>query len=133
MFLAVSERRFVSTRDIEQDFRVSRDHLKKVIPELASAGWVVTKRGRNGGVRLNAETKDIRLSEVVEHFEPLEPLDCFSDGSEACPIAAGCALKPAIWGAMRAYVNYLEQFTLADITENRCYLRSALSMPAMPQ
>lgn len=128
-YLVASSDDIVPTSEIEKNFRVSRDHLKKVIPELALAGWVETLRGRNGGVRLSADTTKLRVSEVVERFEPLDPLACFRDDA-ACPISPSCMLKGALWGATQAYLKYLGEYSIADITQNRPYLRRSLQLRA---
>ena len=52
MRLAGEPERLFTTEEIANELAISRNHLTKVVRELADAGFVATLRGSGGGFRL---------------------------------------------------------------------------------
>ncbi len=65
MYLALHPARFVTIAEIAAAWRISPNHLMKVVQHLGAAGEVTTLRGPHGGVRLARPAGDIRLGAVV--------------------------------------------------------------------
>jgi Rrf2 family nitric oxide-sensitive transcriptional repressor len=74
MRLAGETDRSFSTGDIAAEFRISRNHLTKVIRDLADAGFVQTQRGVGGGFRLARPPEEITLGQVVRSLEQRQAL-----------------------------------------------------------
>lgn len=106
---------------------ISRNHLAKVAQDLAAAGFVQTQRGRNGGVRLARSPAQINVGEVVRSLENTTEFDACMGGKEKCRIDGACGLKPALAGALEAFLAYLDQFDLAQITGDRSELLGRLT------
>ena len=51
LYLAVRGEGLSTIQDISQAYGISKNHLMKVVQQLAELGWVETVRGRNGGLR----------------------------------------------------------------------------------
>lgn len=96
-------------------YGISRNHLAKVAQELAAFQLVTTTRGRTGGMRLALSPEDINVGAVVRRFERFESFVACMGGEEQCPIDGVCGLKPALVGALEAFLTHLDRFTLADI------------------
>lgn len=89
---------------------ISKNHVMKVVNQLANDGFLRTVRGRGGGFTLARPPEDIRLGEVVRRTEPdLHAADC-----GGCVIRAGCGLTPLLAEAMNAFLGTLDRLTLAD-------------------
>lgn len=43
--------------DIARDLHVSQNHLVKIVHFMGKQHWIVTIRGKGGGLRLNPEAK----------------------------------------------------------------------------
>jgi len=119
----------VSIDWIAEQHKISRNHLAKVAQDLAAEGFVETLRGRGGGVRLAHTPKDINIGNVVRRLENLEGFVACMGGKENCVIESACGLKPALGGALQAFLNHLDGFTLAQITGKRSALLDKL-LPA---
>lgn len=105
-----------STADLAEEFRLSRNHLTKIMQRLARAGIVETRRGAGGGAYLRIPAEDIRLGDVVALLEQGQALvECFGDGGGDCTIDGRCRLKARLRKADRAFLEDLNQTTLADI------------------
>jgi Rrf2 family nitric oxide-sensitive transcriptional repressor len=115
MRLASEPGRGFSTVELADEFRVSRNHLAKIVQRLSRAGIVSTRRGGGGGATLARPAAQIRLGDVVRLLEERQPLvECFGTGSE-CPIDGRCALKRRLQRAEAAFLAELDRATLADI------------------
>jgi Rrf2 family nitric oxide-sensitive transcriptional repressor len=98
---------------------VSRNHQAKVAQRLQAQGFVETFRGRSGGMRLARPAEDIVVGDVVRRFENLDSfVGCFVSGG-GCAVSASCALKPALNGALGAFLAHLDGFRLSDLVANR--------------
>jgi Rrf2 family nitric oxide-sensitive transcriptional repressor len=118
MALATAERQ-LSVDEIARRYGISRNHLAKVAQRLQAEGYVTTYRGRGGGMRLAHTPNDIVVGDVVRRFENLESfVGCFAGGS-GCSVNGLCALKPALSGALEAFLAHLDQFRLSDLVPDR--------------
>ncbi len=102
--------------DISRRMGMSEDHLAKVVARLAQLGYVETLRGRDGGVRLAQPPAKIIVGAVVRATEDnLNLVECFDPETNQCPIAPACALAPALDEALTAFLNVLDNYSLADL------------------
>lgn len=82
----------VSTSEIGREMLIPPALLQRIVAELASGKFINTQAGRDGGISLAHEPKNISLLQVVEHFEGelylsdcvLKPGDCPFD--KKCPV-----------------------------------------------
>ena len=118
MALAAGERQ-LSVEEIARRYGISRNHLAKVAQKLQAEGYVATFRGRGGGMRLARPAQDIVVGEVVRRFENLESfVGCLAAGS-GCVVNGTCGLKPALNGAVDAFLAHLDGYRLSDLVPDR--------------
>ena len=109
----------LSVDGIARQYGISRNHLAKVARKLQAEGYVVTFRGRGGGMRLARPANEIVVGDVVRRFENLESfVGCFAAGG-GCAVNGLCALKPALNGAVDAFLAHLDQYRLSDLVPDR--------------
>lgn len=118
----------VQTEEIAAAWRISSNHLDKVVQRLAAAGFVETRRGRGGGLMLARPPEAIGLGEVVRRTEEdLALVACFGPGGdpcddrtgERCVLAGACRLQAALGEALAAFLGVLDRMTLADLLDPR--------------
>lgn len=115
MRLAGAPERSFSTDQIASEFRISRNHLTKVVQELARGGYLTTRRGASGGIRLAKPADSITLGEVVRFLEQRYAIvECFRADGGACTISADCRLKSRLAAAREAFMLELDKTTLAQ-------------------
>lgn len=106
----------VTIREIAQYFQASQEHLRKVVQRLARLGWLVTARGRGGGVKLGKAAAQINLAEVVAAMEQdLWIVDC---SARSCFLDGGCSLKAALMDGQRAFLEALRAYTLQTLLDS---------------
>ena len=106
----------VTVSEIARRMRMSEDHMFKVVHGLAAAGYVETKRGRTGGVRLARAPAAINIGAVVRDTEESFALvECFTPETNQCPIAPACVLAKTLDRALAAFLAVLDEITLAEL------------------
>ena len=115
MRLAADPDRLFTTDEIAVEFAISRNHLVKIVHNLAKAGFVVTQRGAGGGFRLSGRPENIRLGEIVSVLEARHALvECFQADGGHCRLTPNCRLKGKLAAARLAFYRELDRSTLAD-------------------
>ena len=134
MYLAVKDNGLASTSEIAASYGISRNHLMKVAYDLGAAGYIETVRGRRGGLRLAKAVDSIRLGEVVRRTEPdLALVICLPPLDEPCAIRRCCILRGALQRACAAFLDVLDDYSLADLVRPDVRLRSLLSIAPRPR
>ncbi|MGR3323602.1 MAG: RrF2 family transcriptional regulator [Pseudooceanicola sp.] len=116
MYCAVNKDRLVTKSEIAACCNTSENHLAQVINRLGQLGFLHTQRGRNGGLALGREDKDIRVGEVFRAIESSVPIaECFADEGNTCPLVDACLLRPAIADATEAFYRRMDEVTLDQL------------------
>ncbi len=115
LYLAARNERLVTISELSQAYGISRNHLVKVVHRLAQCGWIETFRGKGGGMRLAFPPEQINVGAIVRQMEPhMHLLECFDASANTCSISPVCTLKRVMYQARRAFMDVLDQYTLAD-------------------
>jgi Rrf2 family transcriptional regulator, nitric oxide-sensitive transcriptional repressor len=105
--------------EIALRYAISRNHLAKVVQALQAEGLVETLRGRGGGLRLARDPTEIVIGQVIRRLERFDSfVSCMGTGAD-CAIIGACRLKPALAGALDAFLAHLDRYTLADLLVDR--------------
>jgi Rrf2 family nitric oxide-sensitive transcriptional repressor len=108
--------RLVTIQEIADLHNISKNHLMKVVNELARNGTIETIRGRNGGFRLAHEPKDINVGAIVRMSESdFYMAECFDPNGTPCGLVKACGLKSVLGNATAAYLAELDRHTLASL------------------
>ncbi|HMO08984.1 MAG TPA: Rrf2 family transcriptional regulator, partial [Paracoccaceae bacterium] len=98
-----------------------------VIHGLALAGFVVTLRGRSGGLRLARPAAEVSVGSVVRAFESGVPFaECMETDGGACPLHAACRLRCVFAAALQAFYASLDGVMLAELVQDNAELADLL-------
>lgn len=115
LYLARKSEQLVTITELADFYQVSRNHLVKVVHQLGIKGYILTIRGKNGGMKLARLPEEIVVGEVVRTMEPdFDLFECFNRETDACVITQDCRLKSMFFGARNDFLQTLNQYTLAD-------------------
>ena len=124
MHLAVNEDRLCTIADIAERYGISKNHLMKVAHLLGREDFIETVRGRSGGLRLARASSKINVGDVVRRMEAdFAIVECFEGGAGECMITPACRLKGVLNEALKAFLNALDRYTLADLVRRNVQLR----------
>lgn len=116
MRMASAPDQVFSTAELAEEFRLSRNHLIKIVQRLARGGIVETRRGGGGGAVLSRDASEIRLGDVVRLLEQGQAIaECFGPSVNRCTIEGCCRLKARLRGAEAKFIEDLNRSSLADI------------------
>lgn len=115
MRLAGTPNEAVPTGQIAGEFAISQHHLAKVVRDLGRGRFVLSQRGRAGGLRLARRAHEITLGEVVRHLEQrFAIVECFRADGGACLLKPRCRLRPQLAAAREAFLSELDRTTVED-------------------
>lgn len=120
IYLGTHRDETVTISEIAESYGISRNHLVKVVHNLAGLGFIHTTRGKGGGMRLMRPPEEINLGEVVRSTEGgFDLVECMNGETNTCPISQMCQLKGVVREALNAFTAVWDRYTLADILQNR--------------
>lgn len=119
IYLAVREHEAgvkpVTVDQMAKVYGLSSHHLAKIAQALVQHGWVKSVRGRSGGLQLGCPPKEVVLGQVLRKMEKSMALvECMGEVS-TCAIEPACQLKNVLFQARKAFLDVLDQHTLADV------------------
>jgi len=122
LYLGARPERLCSIAEVARAYRVSQNHLMKVVNQLARQGYVESVRGRSGGIRLGRTPDAINLGALIRATEDgFELVDC-----GRCVAAPACGVTSVLGEALAAFLAVLDRYTLADMLGRRQDLRLLL-------
>jgi Rrf2 family transcriptional regulator, nitric oxide-sensitive transcriptional repressor len=128
MFAALKEDLF-QIEEVTSAYGISSHHLAKVVYSLSKLGYLETRRGRGGGVKLASAPEEIRIGKLLRETEQQPPfLECFDPVKNTCVLAGHCRLQGILAEALNNFYSTLNQYTLRDLVSgpHRERMRHAL-------
>ena len=110
--------------EIGAQFDIPVNHLVKVVHRLAQLEYIVSTKGKGGGIRLAGDPQALKLGDLVRVLEPnMNMVECFDRETNTCRIVSGCQLKHFLFDASQAFIDNLNKHTLADAVRNKDLFR----------
>ena len=104
-----------SLDDLANTFKISRNHLIKVVQFLSANQLILTKRGKNGGILISEKAREIRLGDLI-HLLEQDDTPIINCDSKPCIFQPhNCKLKSLFNTAYIAFIESLNQYKLSDI------------------
>jgi Rrf2 family nitric oxide-sensitive transcriptional repressor len=132
LYLAVRGEGLSTIQEISQAYGISRNHLMKVVQQLAERGWIETVRGRNGGLRFAESSRRLTVGKVVRAVESdFAVVACLPDQNGArrsCVISPVCRLREALDAAAKAFLAELDRHTIGELAQPQSALASLLGL-----
>ena len=116
MYLGNNPDKLSTVDELSSILGLSTHHVKKIVYKLSKNNYISSLKGRNGGIKLGMNPKDINLGKLLEITEDnLDILECFSIENNTCSLNNCCKLKPIINDALESFKLELSKYTLDDI------------------
>jgi len=133
ILLALSRReqgQRIPTAEVQQEMLIPPAMARRIIAELAHAGFLLTYPGREGGLSLARPAGEINLRQVVEQFEGrLFLSDCLLSRGE-CPFDDKCPIRCRWASLQNMLLRELEQITFAELAQEADSLEILTSLGA---
>lgn len=110
----------LSIRELCEQEHLPRKFTEQILLNLKSAGYISSKRGRDGGYELLKPADLIFIGPMLRVADgPIAPLPCLSRTAyrrcEDCRDEGQCEVRLAFADAYSGYLNALETTSLADV------------------
>lgn len=117
LYLAINDSKRSTLREIADFYPISIEHLRKVVHELSRRKYINTYQGKNGGMDLAMRPEEVRIGNVIRHFEGHETfIDC---DRLTCRLAQVCTLKSVLREAQEDMFESMNKYTLADLLHKK--------------
>ena len=117
LYVGKQDGRLCTMGEIAAFYRISLEHLRKVVHRMAKLGYLSSTRGRGGGLTLGRDPGRISIGELVLELEKdMSIIDCHA---LECRLRSGCSLKTALDRAGHAFIAALNEVTLADLLSDK--------------
>ena len=122
LYLSVRPSGLSTIQEISDAYGISKNHLMKIVQQLGELGWVETVRGRNGGLRLAARSRELTIGDIVRKTEnDFSIVGCFADQDAAtqqhCVIQPHCRLRGVLAAARDAFLAELDKHTVGELAQ----------------
>lgn len=116
---AESQRSIMST-EISKSEKIPQRFLENILLELRKMGILGSKLGKTGGYHLIKKPDEIRLSDIIRHFEgAIALLSCVSEKQyqpcEFCKDEAACKIRGVFKEIRDTTFGILDKTTLQDL------------------
>jgi Rrf2 family protein len=106
-----------NAKEIAETYDIPAPLLAKIMQQLAREQLIEPIQGPNGGYRLRANLKSIKMTDFIEILEgPLGLVDCFHDTD--CTQIDQCNIRTPIEKINKTIIDLFSNMTLADVTSS---------------
>jgi Rrf2 family protein len=125
--LAIAEAgdRWCKTHEITERFAIPAPFLQQILRKLTGAGFLVSRRGAEGGFKLALEASEISIAAVVRAVDgPLAPVRSASKNFyQPTPLEASPAFSSLMREVRDVVADLLEAKSLADMVAEEARAR----------
>ena len=112
MYISRSRDTPYTIAEIAADLHVSQNHLTKIVHFMAKQHWLITMRGKGGGIKVSAAALAMPVGEVIRTLQGNPQL--VSCDAPVCILKSGCRLKSLLDEALEQFYQSLNRYTIAQ-------------------
>ena len=130
MYLSWHSEPSTTIANIAQDLQVSKNHLVKVVHFMAQQNWLVTMRGKHGGITLAKLPQEYVLGELIRVLEQKyhqQALPADTHGQQTAVLPSLHHLPEMFEQSLESFYQHLNQYNLQDLMSLRHQNHSTLS------
>ena len=118
----------VQTAEIAYKQAIPEAYLDQLMTTLNKCGFVISRRGPQGGHRLAMDPQEINLHMVMSTLDrSLSPLDCLTQPNDCC-FSDSCA-QQEVWKSVELAVQeVLCKITLSELAQRQRYLAGQVAI-----
>lgn len=92
--------------------------LAAILNQLKTGGFVMSKRGAEGGYFLSRSPDSLSAGEIIRFIEgPVAPVECIKEEDAACPLRKRCVFMPMWKEAQRATEAVYDNTSFQDLMD----------------
>mgnify|MGYP003106020005 FL=1 len=116
IYLAKNQEKLCTVEELASNLEISEHHLKKIVHKLAKTEYIISIKGRNGGLKLGMDPNEINLGKILIITEDnLNMSACFSSARHECARDSTCKFKHILGDALTSFINEISKHTLQEL------------------
>ncbi|MCM8822513.1 MAG: Rrf2 family transcriptional regulator [Candidatus Omnitrophica bacterium] len=112
-------RRFVSTTAISKETKVPLAFLRSILGRMIKEKIVVSKEGKNGGIRLEKSPSSINLTDIMRLFQGKVQISQCLLRKKVCPERKKCPLRKRLKEIESFIEKEFKKITVQTLTKKR--------------
>lgn len=112
LYLSPQRDELYTIAELADNLHVSQNHLVKIVHFMAKQHWLITTRGKGGGIRLSPETLNLPLGEIVRTLQNTPHI--INCDNPVCVLRPQCRLKGVLEAALEQFYASLNQHRFAE-------------------
>jgi len=112
-------------KDISQKQDIPKKFLEQVLLLLKKGGFVMSKKGPNGGYFLKKAPDQITMGDVIRYIDAsVSPISCIETGNEeACDFSSICVFRPVFNDVEKAISNIIDNIDFKELLKKEKKLK----------
>jgi len=106
---------YVSSSKIAIEEDIPLHFVRRILQELVKAGYLLSREGSGGGVKLNKAPDKITIREILNLFQGDIQITSCMFRRKICSKRATCVLRKRIQGIERKVIEEFSAFTIQDL------------------
>ena len=115
IYLALNRDDFVSTSKISKSERIPYQFLRRILQILRKNDLVESKEGVAGGIRIKTDAKNIRVLDIIKHFQGNIELSSCMFRRRLCENRNKCVLRARLRKIENIIIQQFKDITIASL------------------
>ncbi|WP_317366875.1 Rrf2 family transcriptional regulator [uncultured Tyzzerella sp.] len=105
-----------NVEELSKKLNISQNHIKKIVHSLAKEGYILSLKGRSGGIKLAKPPKDINLGDVLIFCEDFSKVvECKKNSTYCTYNNEKCLIKDIVQSSTKKFIQEFTKYTLEDV------------------
>ena len=111
--------KYILIKEISEQTKIPCAYLHKIFQDLISnSNWIVSKKGRNGGVSLEADCRRIKLMDIIKICDGIQTINkCILGCDKECKQSPKCKMHGKCSYILNEITVFFENMTLDVIAK----------------
>lgn len=116
IYLSINKEELYTVEELSNNLNISENHIKKIVHSLAKEGYILSLKGRNGGIKLAKDSKDINLGDVLVFCEDFSKIiECNKNSINCTYNSEKCLIKNIVKSSTEKFIQEFKKYTLLDV------------------
>lgn len=113
------KKNYLLVKEISEKTNIPCAYLHKIFQDLASnTNWIISKKGRNGGVSMAVDSKKVKLMDIIKLCDGVQTIDkCVLGGDKKCKRNPKCNMHDQCSFILNEITAFYERMTLDVIAK----------------
>jgi Rrf2 family transcriptional regulator, iron-sulfur cluster assembly transcription factor len=118
VYLALQDNNeYIMIKTISEYTDIPLPFLSKIFQDIAKANWILSKKGKNGGVKLAVNPAKLKLIDIISYFDGSKDYSKCMFGQKDCGVSNRCVLHNKCSDLKNEIHDFLGKTTISDFSK----------------